>query len=275
MYKCSVFQGIRKKRSKRDSDAADEDDEEDEEDDDSDRMTPRLPKRERRESESVTQRSSFAANFSPTPAFSESVQSGLPPERSKDTPASRTDYGSLSPMSPSLTPAMPASSSVFGIERKPFDFMSPHSNTGDIIPSFGGYSSASAKPPPGYPGIPRPVREAASHLLHQTSGQQPVYSPGNKPVYSPGTGSQYSGSKFHYSGDGGSQPPGLSQPQHFYSGSGQFLPPSKSTGHGSGHVAPHRRPSVIMRAGKEDSSKLQMQADILKFHGNILTHTGK
>ena len=226
-------------------------------------MTPRLPKRERRESESVAQRSSFAANpFSPNTSFPETSPrpgGGLTPERSKDTP--RTDYGT--PMSPRLTPA---SSSVFGIERKPFDFMSAHSS-GDIIPSFGGYSSASAKPPPGYPGQPRqPVGEATSHLLHQTSGQQQVYSQGNKPVYSPGTGSQYSGSKFHYSGDGGSH-----QSQQFYSGPGQFLPPSKSPG----HVASHRRPSVIMRAGKEDSSKLQMQADILKFHGNILTHTGK
>ena len=43
------------------------------------------------------------------------------------------------------------------------------------------------------------------------------------------------------------------------------------------------RPSVIMRAKKnsdnrvskrQESSKLQLQADILKFHGNILTHTG-
>ena len=41
------------------------------------------------------------------------------------------------------------------------------------------------------------------------------------------------------------------------------------------------RPSVIMRAHgssgikRQESSKLQLQADILKFHGNILTHTGK
>lgn len=35
-----------------------------------------------------------------------------------------------------------------------------------------------------------------------------------------------------------------------------------------------QRPSVIRRAGREDPSKLQLQADILKFHGNILTHTG-
>jgi len=35
-----------------------------------------------------------------------------------------------------------------------------------------------------------------------------------------------------------------------------------------------QRPSVIKRAGKDDSAKLQMQAEILKFHGNILTHTG-
>ena len=35
-----------------------------------------------------------------------------------------------------------------------------------------------------------------------------------------------------------------------------------------------QRPSVIKRAGREDRSKLQLQADILKFHGNILTHTG-
>lgn len=35
-----------------------------------------------------------------------------------------------------------------------------------------------------------------------------------------------------------------------------------------------QRPSVIRRAGREDSSKLQLQADILKYHGNILTHTG-
>ena len=35
-----------------------------------------------------------------------------------------------------------------------------------------------------------------------------------------------------------------------------------------------QRPSVIKRAVREDPAKLQMQADILKFHGNILTHTG-
>ena len=37
------------------------------------------------------------------------------------------------------------------------------------------------------------------------------------------------------------------------------------------------RPSVIMRAVREveDPAKLQLQADILKFHGNILTHTGQ
>ena len=35
-----------------------------------------------------------------------------------------------------------------------------------------------------------------------------------------------------------------------------------------------QRPSVIKRAMREGSAKLQMQADILKFHGNILTHTG-
>ena len=37
-----------------------------------------------------------------------------------------------------------------------------------------------------------------------------------------------------------------------------------------------RRASVIKRIAREDSgsAKLQMQADILKFHGNILTHTG-
>lgn len=36
----------------------------------------------------------------------------------------------------------------------------------------------------------------------------------------------------------------------------------------------YQRPSVIMRAGREDPNKLQLQADILKFHGNILKHTG-
>merc|ERR1740123_2678464 len=110
----ALVQGIRKKRSKRTSDAAEDDEEEEEDDDDSDsRMTPRLPKRERRESESVAQRSSFAANpFSPSTSFPETSPrpgGGLTPERSKDTP--RTDYGP--PMSPRLTPA---SSSVFGIE---------------------------------------------------------------------------------------------------------------------------------------------------------------
>lgn len=35
-----------------------------------------------------------------------------------------------------------------------------------------------------------------------------------------------------------------------------------------------QRPSVIKRAMRDGSAKLQMQADILKFHGNILTHTG-
>ena len=35
-----------------------------------------------------------------------------------------------------------------------------------------------------------------------------------------------------------------------------------------------QRPTVIRRAVRDGSAKLQMQADILKFHGNILTHTG-
>ena len=35
-----------------------------------------------------------------------------------------------------------------------------------------------------------------------------------------------------------------------------------------------QRPSVIKRTGREEPSKLLMQAEILKFHGNILTHTG-
>lgn len=48
--------------------------------------------------------------------------------------------------------------------------------------------------------------------------------------------------------------------------------------HPSGFPRPsltgYSRPSVIMRAGREDPGRLQLQADLLKFHGNILTHTG-
>lgn len=42
----------------------------------------------------------------------------------------------------------------------------------------------------------------------------------------------------------------------------------------SSSVPQYQRPSVIMRAGRDETSKLQLQADILKFHGDVLKHTG-
>ena len=43
----------------------------------------------------------------------------------------------------------------------------------------------------------------------------------------------------------------------------------------SSSVPQYQRPSVIMRAGRDETSKLQLQADILKFHGDVLKHTGQ
>ena len=247
-----------KKRLKRGSDAADEDDDDEEEEDDSERMTPRLAKRERRESESVTL--GGFSNYSPTQTFPESSRRGGQTPEFKSTEGSpnmranqaATEYGS-----PTMSPRIPTpqTPSVFGFERKPFDFMAPHCSSENPGLSFGynSGSSASAKSP----GYQRPVEAGGRHLLHhhQQTSHQPVYSPGQ----ASGSGSQYSENKFHYPSDR-SQPP----TRHYHS----------APGHAAAHVAAHRRPSVIMRAGKEDSSKLQLQADILKFHGNILTHTG-
>ena len=251
----------RKKHFKRGSDAADDDDDdedekEEEEEDDSDQMTPRLAKRKRRESEAVTL--GGFSNFSPpTQTFSESSHhDGQTPEykSSEGSPNLRinqatTDYGS-----PTLSPRIQntQTSSVFGIERKPFDFMAPHGSGDSTGMSFGYNSGFPAKSAAEYlrPGETR-------HLLHHQHQTSHVYCPDQA-----SGGSPYTDNKFHYYGDRSQQP---QPPHHGYS----------HPGHVAAHVAAHRRPSVIMRAGKEDSSKLQLQADILKFHGNILTHTGK
>ena len=242
-----------KKRSKRGSDAADEDDDDEEEQDDSDQMTPRLAKRERRESESVTL--GGFSNYSPTQTFPESSRQTPEFKSTEGSPNMRANQAATEYGSPTLSPRIPTpqTPSVFGFERKPFDFMPPHCSGENTGQSFGynSGSSASAKSP----GYQRPGEAGGGHLLHhhQQTSHQPVYSPGQA------SGSQYSENKFHYPGDR-SQPP----TRHYHS----------APGHTAAHVAAHRRPSVIMRAGKEDSSKLQLQADILKFHGNILTHTG-
>ena len=251
-----MYQGVRRKKHfKRGSDAADDDDEdekEDEEDHDSDQMTPRTAKRKRRESEAVTL--GGFSNFSPpTRTFSESSHhgDGQTPEfkSSEGSPNLRMNQATTEYGSPTISPRM-QTPSVFGIERKPFDFMPLPHGSGDSTGMGFGYNS-------GFPSKSaaeylRPGETGARHLLHH----QPVYCPDQ----ASGGSQPYTENKFHYYGDR-SQP----QPPH---------PPHYHPGHVSGHVASHRRPSVIMRAGKEDSSKLQLQADILKFHGNILTHTG-
>ena len=218
-------------------------------------MTARLPKRERREPVAINAFSHFSQQILgssglQTPEFKSpesSPTSRRTPGMSFDSNATEYESPTMSPRLEVRTPK-PSPSSVFGIERKTPELRAPHVSRDNREMSLDPSSGSSAELQ-SFPRSPRPVGAAVSDLLHHPRPHHHQHSA----MYSlpPASGSQYSNDKFNYPG-------GYVQPQSHYH---------------SGHVT-HRRPSVIMRAGREDSNKLQLQADILKFHGNILTHTG-